>query len=241
MTKQLMFYEQVVPINHGRHGRWSVAQDRNNSGFAAGSMAAPLMTAEFLSAAVEYPIVFAKGSAGYAPMVMLGIENGKSLFVDADGKWTGRYIPAFIRRYPFVFAQSGDKSQFTLCIDETYSGCDPDGREGQRLYGDDGQPAPTLQRALEFTRSFEVENRRTGEFCRLLEENNLLDPMNAQIAMPNGAKRSLTGFAVVSRERLKALEGEVLSDFFRRDVLELIYQHHVSLRNLEKLRDLAAG
>ena len=239
MAKQLMFYEKVVPVSQTRHGKWSVAQDRNSVAFAAGSTAAPLMTAEFLAVATEYPIVFGKTSSGYGPMVVLGIENGRSLFVDEGGAWTGEYVPAFIRRYPFVFAQSEDKSTYTLCIDEDYAGCDPTGEAGEKLYDEDGKPGAYLQRALEFTRNFEVENRRTKEFCKLLEEHDLLDPINAQLVMPDGAKRSLTGLHIVSRERLKKLEGEVLADFFRRDALELIYQHLVSVKNIEKLRKRA--
>lgn len=239
MPKQLMFYEKVVPVSQTRHGNWSVAQDRNSVAFAAGSTAAPVMTAEFLAAAAEYPIVFGKTTSGYGPMVMLGIETGRSLFVDEGGAWTGEYIPAFIRRYPFVFSQSEDRSTYTLCIDEDYSGCDPTGEAGEKLYDEDGQPGAYLQRALEFTRSFEVENRRTQEFCKLLEQNDLLEPMNAQIVMPNGARQSLTGFHLVSRERLKKIEGGVLVDFFRRDALELIHQHLASIRNFEKLRQRA--
>ena len=240
MARQLMFYERAVPVSQGRHGRWSVDREQVGFGFAAGSTAVPLMATEFLACATEYPIAFGKGKDGYSPIVMLGIERDRSLFIDDKGRWTGDYVPAFIRRYPFAFAQSGDGSTYTLCIDEAYGGCDPAGRRGERLYGDDGKPAPYLQSAMDFTRSFEVEVRRTREFCRLLEDNNLLDEMHAGMVMPDGAKRSLTGFHVVSRERLKQLEAEVLADFFGRDALELIYYHLASLRTLEKLRKRVA-
>ena len=51
----------------------------------------------------------------------------------------------------------------------------------------------------------------------------------------------MTGFHVVSRDKLKELKPDVLEDFFKRDVLELIYYHMASMRNMEKLRLLAAG
>ena len=57
--------------------------------------------------------------------------------------------------------------------------------------------------------------------------------------MPDGETRAVTGFHVVSRERLKELDSEKLADFFKRDVLELIYYHLVSMRNMEKLREMA--
>lgn len=238
MTKQLMFYEKVAPISLERHKSWSLTQGTDYS-FAADSNAAPLMCAEFATAATELPIVFGKGDSGYAPVVVLGIEQGKSLLVDGKGQWKGKYVPAFLRRYPFVFAAGEDGQTFTLCLDEAYKGCDPKGKKGDKLYGADDAPTETLDKALEFTKNYEIEARRTSEFCRLLDEAGLLDPMQAGIVMPNGEKRSVTGFHVVSRERLKALEGEQLADFFKRDVLELIYYHLVSMRNMEKLRELA--
>ncbi|MEM7190252.1 MAG: SapC family protein, partial [Pseudomonadota bacterium] len=95
-----------------------------------------------------------------------------------------------------------------------------------------------LTKQMEFAKNFEIEQRRTTAFCQLLDEHNLLDPMNAQITLPSGEKRALTGFHVVSRERLKALSEDVVSDLFKRDALELIYYHIASLRNMERLRDL---
>lgn len=241
MTKQLMFYEDVVPVRRERHGGWSVAQGGRHLGFAAESNAVPLMSSEFLQAATEYPIVFAGAEEEIAPVVVLGLERGRSLYVDAQGNWTGAYVPAFVRRYPFVFSRSEDGETYTLCIDEAYEGCDQTGRSGDPLYTAEGQPSPFLQRALEFTRNVEIEHQRTREFCRLLVEHELLDQMEASITMPDGSKRSLSGFRAVTRERLKRLEGTVLEDFFRRDVLELVYYHLASLRNLEKLPGRAAG
>ncbi|MFK7943302.1 MAG: SapC family protein [Paracoccaceae bacterium] len=239
MTKQLMFYEKVAPVSVERHKAWSLTQGSDYS-FASGSNAAPLMCAEFASAATELPIVFGKGDNGYAPVVVLGIEQGKSLLIDGKGKWKGAYVPAFIRRYPFVFAAGEDGQTFTLCLDEAYKGCDPKGKKGDKLYGDDDQPSETLNKALEFTKNYEIEARRTSEFCKLLDEAGLLDPMQAGIKMPNGETRAVTGFHVVSRERLKELDTDKVADFFKRDVLELIYYHLVSMRNMEKLRDLAS-
>lgn len=238
MSKQLMFYEKVVPISLERHKQWSITQGTDFS-FASEANAAPLMCAEFQSAATDLPIVFGKSDSGYAPVVVLGIEQNKSLLVDDKGKWTGGYIPAFIRRYPFVFAASDDGKTFTLCLDESFPGCDPKGKKGQRVYSDDDKPTPFMDTVLDFTKNFELEARRTAEFCKILEEAELFDPMQAGITMPDGQQRAVTGFHVVSRERLKEVTGDKLEDFFKRDVIELVYYHLVSLRNMEKLRDKA--
>ena len=238
MAKQLMYYEKVVPISLERHRGWSVRQ--GDYSFAKETNAAPLMCAEFQSAAIDLPIVFGKTDAGYTPVVVLGIEQGQALTVGGDGKWIGNYIPAFVRRYPFVFAEANDKQTYTLCLDEDYDGVDPEGKRGNTLYDGD-EPSKFLNDILEFTKNIELEQRKTLEFGKLLEANDLMTPMQAGITMPDGQKRAVTGFHVVSREKLKELTGEVLEDFFKRDVLELIYYHLVSMRNMEKLRTLAVG
>ncbi|MEM1162132.1 MAG: SapC family protein [Pseudomonadota bacterium] len=241
MAKQLMYYEKVVPISAERHRGWSVAQ--GSFVFAAETNAAPLMCAEFQSAACELPIVFGKTDAGFSPVVIMGIEQNQALTVASDGAWIGTYIPAFLRRYPFVFAEGREENSFTLCLDEGFDGCDSGGQRGKALYGSDGdedEPSDFLREVLEFARNFEIEQRRTIEFGKLLEEQNLMEPMQAGITMPDGQKRAVTGFHVVSREKLKAIPEDVLKDYFARDVLELIYYHMGSLRNMEKLRRLAS-
>lgn len=238
MAKQLMYYEKVVPISLERHKGWSVAQ--GDYSFAKETNAAPLMCAEFQSAAIELPIVFGKSETGYTPVVILGIEQGHALTVDGGGKWVGNYVPAFVRRYPFVFAEAKDKQTYTLCLDEDYEGVDRDGTKVKGLY-DGEQPSEFLNNILEFTKNIELEQRKTLEFGKLLEEKGLMTPMQAGITMPDGQKRAVTGFHVVSREKLKEIGGDVLEDFFKRDVLELIYYHLASMRNMEKLRMLAAA
>ena len=239
MAKQLLFYESVVPISLSRHGKWSVEKGSDFS-YSAGINACPLMVSEFRAAAQTLPVVFSTVPGGVLPAVVLGLEPHKSAMVDADGKWTGRYIPAFIRRYPFVFAQSDSGEQFTLCIDEDFSGIDKDGARGERLFDDEGKPTAAMNAALEFTKNFEIENRRTIAFGKLLDEHKLLDPMNAQITGPDGSKRSLTGFQTISRERLKALDADVVKALFDNDALELIYIHLMSLANMETLAPKSA-
>ena len=153
MAKQLMFYEKVAPISSERHKKWSVLHGQDY-GFAAEANAAPLMCAEFYQATTELPIVFGKGDNGFAPIAILGIDQGKSLFIDDKGQWTGSYIPAFVRRYPFVFAAGDDGKTFTLCLDEAHNGCDPKGKKGEKLYTEEGEASEFMTKVLDFTKNF---------------------------------------------------------------------------------------
>ena len=193
MSTQLLFYKQATPVSREHHSTTSIDTNQDYS-FASQVNSVPLTATEFPHAARDYVIVFA-GKDTPMPAVILGAEHNRNVFVSEDGHWEGRYIPAFVRRYPFVFSSSADGSTFTLCIDQEFQGLNQDNR-GEKL-----------------------------------KELDLLEPMQAQISLPSGSQLSLTGFQVINRDRLKALDGDKLAELARNDALELAYLHLYSLNN----------
>ena len=233
-----MIYETAVPLAPARHGDWSVEVGADY-GFCRNVNAVPLMAAEFASAAPEYAIVLGGNGDAVMPVAVLGIRPDQNLHVTSEGSWQARYIPAFVRRYPFVFAGRGDGGTFTLCIDEAFDGFNRNGR-GQRLFGDDGKPTPYVANVLKFLQQYQSEFQRTEAFCKRLKELNLLESMQAQINLASGERMALRGFSVVNRGRLKTLSAEVLAELVRSDQLELIYAHLLSLPNFGRVRDRLA-
>jgi hypothetical protein len=229
MATQLLIYERAVPVSSQRHGKWSVEVGANY-GFSRNVNSVPLMAVEFPVAAPEYPIVFAAAGDGVMPAVILGVRGRENLFLSQENGWQAKYIPAFVRRYPFVFSASPDNKAFTLCIDEAFGGFNQDGR-GQRLFDDKGKATEYVQNVLKFLQEYQVQFQRTQAFCRKVKELGLLDAMQAQVTVGSGERTSLTGFQAVSRERLKALGGDKLAELAKTDELELIYLHLQSLRN----------
>jgi hypothetical protein len=236
MTRQLLIYEKVVHVSIERHANWSVKSGDSYS-FAKTVNSLPLMAVEFPHAASEYTIVFVGGQDDdVIPAVILGLRN-ENLYVDERGNWRGKYIPAFLRRYPFVFASTDSGERLTLCIDEEFSGCNQVGR-GERLFDADGEQTQYLKSILEFLKEYQAQFQRTQAFCRKLKELALLEPMQAALVLPTGEKVSLDGFMGVNREKLKALEGEKLSKLASTDELELIYLHLQSIRNFSAMGEL---
>src|SRR5579875_238928 len=119
MPKQLLIYEKAVPVTRKRHGNVSIKAG-NNYAFAKNVNSVPLLTSEFDLACVEYAIVFS-GEKDIMPAVLLGIRDNENLYIDDRGAWNAKYVPAFVRRYPFVFS-SQDGKTFSLCIDEEFPG-----------------------------------------------------------------------------------------------------------------------
>ena len=237
-----LFYKKVVPLNKETHGELHVEEIKDylhtrqtNSIYIA--------AVEFLPAAREYPIVFAKGAdERFFPALLLGLEENNNLFVDEQGKWLAEYIPAYVRRYPFILAVPDDADQdtadqdmtFTVCIDEDFPGFNCN-RAGKPLFDKQGAQTELLDQAMDFLRDYQSQVQLTAGFCQNLTELGLFEPMQANVEMASGAKHVLGGFFGVNRDKLKALKPGKLAELLKSDEMELIFAHLASLSNLDNL------
>ena len=237
MTKQLLIYEQVVPVSKERHLNWSVKSGADYS-FARSINSLPLMAVEFPNAAAEYTIIFTGNQEDGAimPAIILGMRNDENLYLTETGEWKAKYIPAFVRRYPFVFSSNNEGATFTLCIDESFAGCNQEGR-GERLFDSQGEPTQYLKNTLEFLKEYQAHFQLTQAFCKKLNDLELFEPMQANITLKTGEQMSLSGFLAISREKLKQLSDEQLINLARTDELELIYLHLHSMRNFSRMAE----
>jgi hypothetical protein len=235
VTKQQKFYRTIVPLSVARHGDWCVRVG-GEFGFSSGVNWVPLTSAEFTQAAAEYVIVFASGREAVTPVIVLGLQANENLYLGDVNTWTAQYVPAFVRRYPFILSSGNDGKTLRLCIDEDFVGFNRE-NHGERLFDREGKPTQFIQHVLAFLREYQVQFRRTRAFCTKLKALDLLEPMRAEMTLHSGKQVSLTGFMAVSRERLNALAPEVLAELMKSDELELVYLHLQSMRNLADLKD----
>ena len=235
MAKQLLIYESAVAVSPTTHRRVSF-DSADNYSFSASINAVPLMAVEIMRAATEYAIVFTESGEDVFPAAVLGVRPDQNLYLSADAQWQAKYVPAFIRRYPFVFSASADQKTLTLCIDETHPGFNHEGR-GHRLFDDDGKPSTYVEQVLKFLQEYQAHFERTRAFGKRLKELNLLEPMQANVTTPAGEKLTLSGFLGVTRNRLRTLGGEALVNLAKTDELELVYLHLYSMRNFNDVKD----
>lgn len=228
MATQLLIYERAVPVSQQRHRDWYI-KSGTDYGFAGKVNSVPLVAAEVAVASGTYPVVFA-GEGDVVPVVLLGVRDGENLYVDKDGRWDAKYVPAFVRRYPFVFSSTDDGKTFTLCLDEDFSGVNTEGR-GERLFDKDGERTQYLKNVLNFLQVYQAQFQRTQGLCRKLADLDLFEPMQAQVKLKTGQQLTLGGFKVINRAKLKALPAETLGELAKADELEVIYAHLGSLRN----------
>ena len=229
-----LFYKKIVPLSKIKHQNLYVTPTRDYS-HTKNTNSLYIAAVEFLQAAREYPVVFGTGGDGSVfPMVVLGLRNNENLFVGKKGEWLGSYIPAYVRRYPFILASDKkNNGNFAVCIDESYAGFN-EKKSGKRLFTDDGKETPLLKQSVEFLKDYQNHIQQTTIFCRTINELQLLEPMQA--FMKKGEKKqTLGGFLCVSRKRLKELSADKTAALVKNDYLELIYAHMHSLANLDRL------
>lgn len=238
MSTKFLIYETAVPVSVSKHRHHSVETGISYA-FSSEMNSVPLVTAEFPAAAREYPIVFVQVGEAVIPAIVLGMRGKENLFLDEAGTWQAKYIPAFIRSYPFIFGSNDHGKNIVLCIDEAFAGLNQEGR-GQRMFTDDGKQTAYLGKVLKLLQTYQLEFRRSQLFCQNLKAKELLEPMWAQVGIPSGGRFSMAGFMVVDRKKLMALPADTLGEMARSGELELIYLHLQSIYNFYGVRNRMA-
>ena len=205
-----ILYRNVTAVSRDRHKGWYIDADQGYS-FARATNSVYLAAGEFAQAAQEYAIVFTRDATGAAiPAALLGLASDTNLMIDDDGRWRGRYIPAYVRRYPFMLATTDlTSNQFTVCIDETFSGFNTV-KEGELLLDDAGVQGPLMAKSVEFLQEFHRHSELTVKFCDVLDKAGLFDSIQANVSLHSGPSFALTGLFSVTRERLQRLTAEQL-------------------------------
>lgn len=231
-------FRQPRPLDRTLHKDLTIDR-KAGFGFARSQIAVPITLPEFAAAARDYPIVFAGDPV--QPFALLGLRQGHNLLVNDVGQWRkGRYVPAHLRRYPFVFMEAPG-NQFVLCIDEAAEHfVAAEKLDPQPLFAD-GNPTPVVGDALKFLSAFQSEFFVTCELAAAVAKNELLIERQAEVKLGGGTEQfSLGGFRIVDEQKLAALPDETFLDWRKRGWLAPIYFHLQSLANLGLLTDWAS-
>lgn len=234
---QFGIYKDVQLLNNEADRELKI-DEINGFDYASNLRDCVITTDEFFEAAKSQPIVFAKNSESgeFFATALLGLKKEKNLFVKADESWCeGEYIPAFIRRYPFIFVQQGEQLALALDRDHPAVGAD----EGQALFDEAGERTEYTEKVLAFMQLYQLANARTQVLIRKLDEMGLLEEATAQIRQ-EGEQFSFTGFMRVNEEKLNALSDEQTLDLVRDGSYKWVVAHLMSLSNFNKLIALGA-
>jgi hypothetical protein len=227
---------QLLDSNVHRHKKLQPLSDYS---ITKGMHAVFLTATEFPHAGLDFPIIFvntgerlADGKAMISPVALLGLVANENLHLDGT-RWDARYLPAFIRRFPFLTAGVQGSPSPGVFVDTSWSGFSD--TEGEPLFDDAGKPTPALTRAIEFLQRFDEELQRTRLFCTRIVELELLKEMQADATLPNGESLKVEGFLTVDEDKLTKLPEATVLELHRNGMLMLIQSHLLSLINVRHL------
>ena len=244
LTGNVLFYTAPEPLSREAHGTLGVVRQDKPFGFAAQGHVVPLTVAEFGLACLSYPIIFAGEQR--QPLAVMGLNPGQNLFVKDDGSFeVGAYVPAYIRRFPFVLANDEAQQRMIVCIERPSSLFAEEGHD-MPLFDDQGEPSEYTKNAIKFCEDFETERRRTEAFVTLVKDLDLLETKRAVFTpnLPDGTQgppQVIAEYFGVAEEKLRALPLEKLGELRDSGALEKIYNHLSSLVGWERLMALAAA
>ncbi len=228
-----LFYSNPVPLDAKKHV--DVALKKNfGLGFTAGINAIPINLIEMPQICHYYPIAFSPDSNA-TPVAILGVRNDENLFLNEDGTWNSDalYIPAYIRRYPFIFSEMPNSDQLSLCIDLNDDVTEEGGE--QKFFDDEGKPTDLANNALEFCKSYHAAARQTLEFSTWLADSDLLIEREAQINAGENTRINFSGFRIINEKKLAELPDEKIVELHKKGWLPFLYAHLFSGAQWQRL------
>lgn len=230
-----LFYKGLEPLSSQMHADFR-AKPQDKAPFLVGQHAIPVTVDEFALAQRFMPIVFSSGEDPI-PLALMGLNEGVNVFIDDEGALLDNavYIPAYIRRYPYMLARlTPDAQELSLCFDPTY---DEIGKldDGEALFAD-GQPTEFTKNVLQFNEMFEQAGARTQAFMKELKESGLLIEGEVSI-QPQGSDKPFVyrGFQMVDEAKLADVRGDQLRKMSQSGMLPLLYAHLFSLALMREI------
>ncbi|MFL0356297.1 SapC family protein [Erythrobacter sp. GH1-10] len=224
-----LFYKDLLPLNSRDHSDWK-AGSFENANFLASTHAIPLTVDEFVDAQRNYPIVFTAGD-NPLPIALFGLNEGVNTFIDKDNKLeAGVYVPAYVRRFPFMLAKlQKDSEDMSLCFDPS-AGVIGKRDDGNALF-ENGEPTEYTQNVLDFCKKFEEAGQRTRQFLDELKKLDIL--MDGEIAITRNDMPDkpfvYRGFRMVDEKKLRELPAATVEEMNKSGIAMLIHAHLFSL------------
>ena len=240
-----LFYRELVAFDTEKHGKLAFPAVPPDFRYAAQSNVIPLLVNEVPFALRNYPLVFLPATGSQPPTlaVLVGIGDGHNQFVGVNGQWRANtYIPAWVRRYPFIAVAAEGQADPVLALDPKAEWLNTKGGE---VLVKDGKPTPRLDFIINFQKEFQEIALRTQAIAKALYDAGVLEEGSLRFDPAAGDKtaqaKEINGFLIVSEQKLRALSAEALGKLHQADALGLAYAQLFSLANLSNvLADPAA-
>ena len=224
-----MFYSSIEPLSAQLHKSMKIRPEAEYT-YATKTNTVPLTVPEFTLAARHYPILLLGDEL--VPTAALGVQPEQNLFVSAEGQWdTGVYVPAYIRRHPFILL-GGNDDRLTLGIDVASAATGPGARA---LFNDDGKETEVVTQALDLCNQFHGAFLFTRELSAAMKKHDIVVDCTLEIEPTPGQRMALGSFKRVDEEKFKAVPDEVILEWRKAGYLHAIHFLLQSMNNWDIL------
>ncbi|SMC73647.1 SapC family protein [Rhizobium sp. RU36D] len=225
-----LFYRNIVPLDRSRHKLARLESPSRPYGFAEGTQFIPAVTDEFSAACRELVILFLPGTQRLNAVFVVGLSAGQNLLVTQEGLWDGSYVPAFLRRYPFIRGDI-EGADPIICIDQDFEGLNEE--RGEAFFTDDEQTA-YLNNQVGLVNAYYEASRRSEEFCETIQSMGLLKSVTIDVRS-QGAATSVHGLFSIDEEKLNALSSKEFDKLRKAGHLPAIYAQLISMGSVGRL------
>ncbi len=236
LKKGKKMFTKLVVLDKEKHKSLKVSALQNLN-FAKDLKFIPILANEIGLVSEMFPVVF---TADETPsLVALTSLGDKNLAINAEGKYISRYVPAFLRKYPFSLASTEkNPDEKVILIDEEAENVSK--TKGKQLFTKDGKESEVLKNAINFLKDYEKQQAETIAVAKAIKEAGILEDREISIGEGDEKRVLVKGFQVVSREKLNNLDDKVLASWVRNGIITFLDSHIKSLSKIETLFKIAS-
>jgi hypothetical protein len=232
---QPLFYKSIVPLNREAHAAKRIRTHPGMFAFAANDHLVPAVIDEFAAACRHLPILFMPGGPAPIPAFLVGVRSGQNILVGSDGRWEGAYIPAFVRRYPFILGEV-EGADPVVCLDEASELLSE--ADGEPLF-EESRETGFLNDRITLLRDYFDAAKRTEAASKILQEMDLFTTVTLDFKQGDVSSTSIHGLLAVDEQKLVQLPDDKIARLHRERMLAPIYAHLLSLGSIEPLGERA--
>jgi hypothetical protein len=199
--------------------------------FAKSLTIIPITYSEVKHLCCLYPVVITEIDGNDTLAIITGLKD-HNIAIDENGKFRGKYIPAYLRKYPFILVNDTENEKLLLGLKDDADCFDND--EGEALYDAQGNVMPLVENIMSLLKNFESEIQITKNILTKFKEQHLLEPSQIKVNLDD-TEHTIGGFSVIDKELFLTLEDQFLADAVKNGWTEFIELHRLSLNNLSIL------
>ncbi|MGV0818377.1 SapC family protein [Martelella sp. AMO21009] len=231
-TQLPLFYRKPQVLRFEDHKAMGLVGSQDFS-FTAEATAIPLSVSEFMPSIRHYPIVFV-GDKEPSPVAIVGLKQGRNLMLEEGGAWAAHtYIPAYIRRYPFILVQSPDQDTRYLAYDSESGRIKPlsEAPDAAPIFNEDGTASKAVEPMLHLCEAYHQHRAQDTAFLKAISEADILVARHVDMDFPDKSRYRLDGFSVIDIERYRALPARTLKQWTEKGWTDAIALHLASAQN----------